>query len=220
MGDTNRKDADNVASSEEVKKALNSLPEINCDDFSGDKEAYRSAIDSKNIATCACVRDLKFNKTCEETITDLNLYNQALNQANSDICKGIKNESKRGACETASVSRVEFLGKQDPQYLADIYASAHNLQAIEEYEALLQDNPSDVDNLIALSIMYSEKGLKEQEMGNERSAFVLKALEAADRAEKLDPNNPEVYRARGYAYEIEPDEVKSIDSYNKAIELE
>lgn len=201
------------------EKIAGMLPKVECS-YASDKEAYQDAIKKANVNICGCVGNSKFQDICKDTTIDLALYNQAIDQLNSDLCVEIKEASTADACNKMVQSSVEHFKKEDPQYLAGVYATSHNEAAISSLEELLQSDPNNINNLVLLSLAYSEKALKEQEQGKDNSFYVNKSLEVITNAKKVSPNNSEVYRAEGYAYEIKPDIGLAIASYEKAIELD
>ncbi|MFH1183188.1 MAG: hypothetical protein V1690_02920 [Candidatus Moraniibacteriota bacterium] len=195
------------------------LPKIECS-FSNDQEAYTKAMESSNINACDCVSEETSRGKCKEAILDLNLYNQAIEQYNPDICNEIKEISIKQACATVVESGVNNLKEKDLQFLANVYANAHNSSAIQAYEKLLEAEPNNLGNLLALTLAYAEAGLKEQEQGGNQTLYVEKALAIIEKAKNLDANNAEVYRVEGYVYEIKPDVFKALSLYDKAIELD
>jgi tetratricopeptide (TPR) repeat protein len=193
---------------------------VDCGNYNTDQFASTKAIESVDINICECIKDNNFKAICRNTINDLGAYAEAIRQYNPKICDEIQDLERKEACTSVTVSGIEDLQKNDPQYLADIYASKHNEGAIFWYESLLQKDPTNIKNLIALSLSYAEKGLNEQEQGRDHNLYVEKALVMAERAGAIDANNAEVYRVKGYIYEIKPDYNQSIMSYNRAIELD
>lgn len=195
------------------------LPVLDCN-YANDKDVYKDAITNKNINTCSCIVEKVLQDKCKATVIDINLYDQALTQLDEKICEKIRNEIKQGACHDVIQSSISQLQKSDPEYLARIYVSAHNEKAVEELEQITQVDEKNVNVHIALSLAYAEKGLKEQEQGEDQLMYVEKSIKSAQKAIDLDKRNSEAYRVLGYAYEIKPDMTKAIASYDKAIELD
>lgn len=185
-----------------------------------DKKAYAKAIESYNIDICDQIVNQASKDNCKKMVFNVSLYHQAIKQYNPEICKEIQEAEIKEACIKVAESGVSYLKENDPQALARVYSNSHNAQAIQQYEKLLETEPNNVINLLALALAYAEAGLKEQEQGKNQLPNVEKALAAVEKAKKLEPNNPEVYRAEGYVYEVKPDLGKSLASYSKAIELD
>ncbi len=194
---------------------------VECPVFSNDQEVYQKAINSYDVESCFCIKNVSLKDNCKRVALDLSLYNEAVSQVNPNLCKDIVSESRKNACLSITKSNTESLDKQNPELLADIYSSSGNtLLAADQYEKLLLNDPNNINYLVSLSLAYSNSGLKEQESGGDQTVFVQKALNATDKAKKIDPNNSDVYRAEAYAYEILPDYIKSLMSYEKAIEID
>lgn len=96
------------------------------------------------------------------------------------------------------------------------YVDKHNNDKIIE---ILKDS-NKIDDIVLLVLAYAEKGLNEQEKGGSQDEYVNKALDIVDKAIKDNPGNSELFRAKGYVYEIKPDLNMAIDSYKKSIEFD
>lgn len=96
------------------------------------------------------------------------------------------------------------------------YINKHDNDKIIE---MLQDS-NDVNDVISLVLAYAERGLKEQEKGGSQDVDVSKALENVEKAINDNPNNSELYRAKGYVYEVKPDYTASVEAYTKSIEID
>ena len=190
-----------------------------CGKYTDDAKAYADAMENKSLDYCECINDTQTKETCFGVVKELNIYDQALTQADPQLCENIKESTRRDACVEVAQSKIDYLKKQDPQALADIQSLSHSEQVIGTLEELLKTDGENIKNLTQLALSYAEKGLKEQEQGGNQSVDVQKAIQTIEKAKELDPNNSEVYRVEGYIYEIQPDISKSILSYNKAIEL-
>ena len=194
------------------------LPVLTCT-YPDDQAAYTDAITKQNVNQCSCVKDEKLQEMCKFTTMDLTIYSEAVKQFDQKKCENIRDDSRKSACLMITKSGVDYLKENDPQYLVNINANAHNKDAIEGYESLLQSDPNNVKNLISLALAYAENGLKDQEQGKNQDMYVEKALTVIAKAKTIDANNSEVYRIEGYAYEIKPDYDRSLAAYNKSIEL-
>lgn len=87
--------------------------------------------------------------------------------------------------------------------------------AIISAQKLLKSNPNDIDALLVLAATYAQKGsitFKEEENAK-------LAIEYAQKALLVDPNNSEAYRIIGYAYEIQEKYEDAHINYDKAISL-
>lgn len=202
-----------------VEEVTGKLPELVCD-YENDQDAYKDAITSKNVNQCECVEDEKLKDTCKSASMDVMFYDRALAQLDPSLCEKINSEIQRGACEKVVTSSIEQLEKQDPQYLANVYATTHNEKAIEQLEKITAEDQETVDNFVSLALAYAEKGLKEQEQGRDQTPYVNKAFEAIESAKVIDENNAAVHRAEGYVNEIKPDFNAALALYTKTIELD
>ncbi len=187
--------------------------------FQDDGEAYSMAREKADLAYCDCIESVEMKETCLYRVQDVMTYNTALKQMNPSMCNEIKETVFKDSCSKVLASSVKHFEKENPQYLADVYAVAHSDEAILQYESLLEKEPNNVLNLISLSLSYAEKGLREQEQGRDQTPFVEKALATIEKAKTLDEKNPEVFRVMAYAYEIQPDYAKSQAMYNQALDL-
>ncbi len=195
------------------------LPKVECN-YGGDQKTYQAALDNREVGICSCIGEERIKEMCVRVTQDLALYGQAISQSNPDICNEITGEERREACFDMSQSRINYLRENNLQALADDYLFAHSDKAIGELENLIEENPDDSYNLLQLALAYAEKGLSEQEQGNDQAPYVEKALAMIERAKQINPEDSEVYSAEGYVYEIQPNFAKAIESYNRAIELD
>ncbi len=195
------------------------LPQITCN-FASDEAATDQAKQEKKIEFCACVKDFATQFQCKEAVANQNYFDQARQQFDATICNNIVDVLLAQSCRATVTSGIEYLREKDPQFLADVYSSVHNSLAIQEYEKLFEAEPNNLGNLLSLTLVYAEAGLKEQEQGRSQTPYVEKALATIEKAKAVAPDDSEVYRAEGYIYEIKPDIFKAIDLYTKAIELD
>ena len=212
-----KKPVSNLNVQQQKESDVKSVVEV-CD-YKDDQQAYRSSVDNKSMESCACIKDEYLNVACLDVVGDLMLYEEALRQVNSVLCDNIKDEGRKNACMEVVQSKVDYLQTKDPQALADMQAFSHNENAISTLEKLIEVDDKNIDNLIKLALVYAEKGLNEQGQGRDQGVYVQKALDLVERAKKIDKNNSNVYRVEGYVYEVKPDIIGAIQSYNKAIEL-
>ena len=202
-----------------VDEVTGELPELICE-YADDQEAYKDAIISKNVSQCECIEDDKLKDTCKSASMDVMFYDRALVQFDATLCERINSEIQRNACEKVVASSISQLEENNPQYLADMYAAAHNENAIGQLEKVVKGDQKNIDNFISLALAYAEKGLKEQEQGRDQASYVAKAFEAIENAKAIDKERSEVYRAEAYVNEIKPDYNAALVSYSKAIELD
>jgi len=144
---------------------------------------------------------------------------QALRALNPSICYEIEDGEKKNNCIERVKQNTENLREVNPVYLGSLFSQAGNYDdAISIYETAIMDKNEYVDirTYLALALTYSEKGIMEHQ---EKICFP-KALEWVDKAVDLEPNNPEVYRTKGYVYETKPDFFAAIDNYNKSLEID
>ncbi|XLQ20290.1 MAG: tetratricopeptide repeat protein [Candidatus Moraniibacteriota bacterium] len=195
------------------------LPVLVCK-YENDEDSFKDAVIEKNINSCDCVNDEKLKGICKETAMNVSFYDRALAQLDETLCEKISDEIQKDACYQVVQSSVDQFEKEDPQYLADMYAVTHNEKAIEQYESIIASGNNSVDNYISLALSYAEKGLKEQELGGNQSVYVEKAFKAVENAKEIDDKNSEVYRVEAYVNEIKPDYVMATQLYDKALELD
>ena len=195
------------------------LPELICN-YNNDQEAYADAITTQNVNQCACIKDETLVETCKSTAMDVMFYTNAINHIDKTLCDKINNQEQKKACILVVEDSIKQLTEKDPQYLAAMYASTHNENAITVYEKLTQEDQTNIDNFITLAISYAEKGLKEQEQGKDQTPYVQKAFQTIEKAKTIDQNNAEVYRVEGYINEIKPDHSAALTLYDKAIALD
>lgn len=194
---------------------------LNACGYASNEEAMQDAIDQVDVALCDCIeRSTNLKENCQTGVTDIALYLEAIEQNDSALCAPIDDIAKRTACVNIVDESVRRLTEDEPQFLADQLNIANNSDAIPLYEALLEGEPDDVTNLLALSYAYAHRGLEAQESGHSQVPDVEAALTLIERAQALEPENAEVYRAYGYAYEVLPDTLKAIENYDQAIALD
>ena len=195
------------------------LPVLECN-YKNGKEAYKDAITKKDVNLCDCVGEEELKNTCKTASMNVMFYDQALKQLDKTLCEKISSDIQKDACHKVVQNSINQFEKENPQYLADTYSNSHNEKAIGEYEKLTEIDKKNIDNYIRLALAYAEKGLNEQEQGNDQTPFVDKAFEAIEEAKKIDNRNSEVYRVEGYINEIKPDYTQAIIMYDKALEID
>lgn len=195
------------------------LPVLECD-YPNDQEVYKEAISKKDVNICSCIDEEKLENTCKLASMNAMFYNQALNQLDETLCEKINSDIQKDACHNVVQSSVKQFENEDPEYLARVYAATHNEKAIGELESVIESDENNINAHIALALAYAEKGLKEQEQGNDQIPYVNKAFEAVEGAKQIDDKNSEVYRAEAYVNEIKPDYTQALTLYDKAIELD
>lgn len=204
------------SSSEKAKKEVTQQKEKGECGFANDQAAYQKAKEDKDPLVCLCLGDEQVRIRCQEEAQNEIAFAQASAQFNGDLCALIKdNIELQDACEVVVSSGIEYLKQKDPKYLAQVFSQNNNYnQAIEILSELEKTESEDVEVTIDLALNYADKGLAEHKEGE----FVPKALALIEKAIALDPQNPEVYRAQGFIYEVQPDLNKSIESYNQSLE--
>lgn len=187
-------------------------------DFETDSEAYASAIENADMNICYCIEDEAQKSRCEISVSDALTYQKALATMDVHVCDDMVSPEGRDACKAVVNSSVEHFEETDPEYLAHTKATAHNEEAVSDYEAILETDPENLLVLVSLASAYAEQGLRAQENGENQMPYVEKALETIEKAKVLDPENAEVYRVEGYIYQIQPDYDAALLAYNTAIE--
>lgn len=188
--------------------------------YSSDDEAYIEATKKPDVAICDCIKDEEKISSCKDMAMNNELYSQAIKQYDPKICEGISVDEIGKSCLGATSSAVDYMKKNDPLRLANIYKVYHNEIAIEEFEKLASSDSKNIENFLSLAMAYAEKGLGEQEQGRDRAQYLDKAFDAINKAKVIDSNNSEVYRVEAYIYEIKPDLDKSLEMYGKSIQLD
>jgi len=203
----------------EQEEITGDLPVLECD-YENNQEVYKDAITKKDVNLCECVTEEKLKNICKGATMDVAFYDRALLQLDEELCGKINDDIQKDACYKVVQSSIEQFEEVDPQYLASLYSVTHNEKVIEEYEELIKSDEENIDNHISLAGAYAEKGLKEQEKGNDHMPYVHKAFEAIEKAKSIDEKKSEVYRMEAYVHEIQPDYNKAIIAYSKALELD
>jgi len=185
-----------------------------------DEKADLLSIEKSDIIYCDCIEDKNIKIACKQKSTDLSFYTNAIEQLDIELCKNIIDKKVKKKCEYSLNKELKRL-EGETLYLANKFQASHNLdKAIEQFEKLLESNPKKVEYMLNIAQVYAEKWLKQQEQWKDQIPYVEKALWWIEKAEKLDPKNPDVYRVKGYIYEIKPDPLKAISFYDKALELD
>ena len=144
---------------------------------------------------------------------------QAIKTLNPEVCQQIKDEEKKEDCIENVAKNAEYLEDTNPVYLGSLLFQAGNYdEAISVYEKAVAEGNKYVDirTYLSLASAYAEKGM----MWHQEKTSFPKALEWANKAKELEPNNPQVYKTIGYIYEAKPDVISAIDNYDKALELD
>lgn len=190
------------------------LPGLVCN-FSSDEEASKKAKEEKSISACLCIQDEQVKLRCQENAQNAAYFAQARAQFKNDFCALIKNNaSLKGSCEEMVASGIEYLKKQDPEYLANIYTQNNDYDKAIEILASSEKTKTDIAPMLSLALNYAGKGLMEHKEGE----YIPKAEELVNKALALNPESAEAYRVQGYVYEVKPDLFKSVESYNKSLE--
>ncbi|EKE11850.1 MAG: O-GlcNAc transferase [uncultured bacterium] len=145
-----------------------------------------------------------------EKETDLNLYKQALDEYDVNLCNKIKNESKKSECFSAIQNSTPTL----EQAIALSQKGSYNFQekdygqrAEKIFQSILE---KDKDNLNALLGMgYAYEIMQDYE----------KALSYYNKALALAPKNAAVYNRIGHMYDLSEGMEKAESFYKKSLEL-
>lgn len=178
------------------------------------------AVENLETQACDCLEDETSKADCRANVSELILFNNAISQFDANLCENIPTPETREACANILKSAESQLRTQDPFGIANVKANNNNLDAITDYEALLEKKPQDVDTLVSLGLLYAQKGLEEQESGRSQTPYVEKSLATIAKAKELSPLSSEVVRAEAFAYEIKPDIATALNLYDRAIELD
>jgi len=190
------------------------LPSVVCD-FASDGEASQKAKDAGDASYCVCVKNEKVKLSCQESAQNAAYFAQARAQFKSDFCALIKNDGNlKASCEALVSSGIEYLKKQDPGYLANIYTQNNDYDKAIEILAGSEKIKTDAALMLSLALNYAGKGLAE----HKEAEYIPKAEALVNKAIALDPNSAEAYRVQGYVYEVKPDFFKAVESYDKSLE--
>jgi len=185
--------------------------------FKDETVAFRKASESLNMFICDCIKSEGLKGDCQRSVMDLGYYDQALKQFDETICSNISDVSKKEACQSVVKSSVEHLKQADPGYLSSQYISSGKfLWAAVILENELKKDPNNIPNLVTLAIAYANIGLEK----HEEKVYGDKALKLLDEAIALKSDDPEIYRAQGYVYEVRNELMQAVGSYNKSIGLD
>ncbi len=200
----------NKAEKQEVKTFLG----VKCD-FASNEAAMQKAKEDKNVAACECIQEENSKFRCQEDAQNAAYFAQARAQFRNDFCAMIKNDdSLKASCEVMVSSGIEYLKKQDPEYLASVYSTSGNYDGAIAILSVSEKVKTEVSTMLSLALNYAGKGLME----HQENVYIPKAQELINQALKLDSNSAEAYRVQGYIYEVKPDIFKAIESYNKSLE--
>ncbi len=202
--------------SEEQKKLAEILPEIKCN-FSVDKDAFQKAIESSNLDYCSCIDNEKVKTNCYDRVSDSIYFARAVDQYDVNICDNIKETVQKNSCKKLVASAKQELQQEDPNQLAAIYLNSGNYsEAINVYSSILSNNGENVEILSNLALAYANQALST----HQEEDLIPQALELIEKAISIDSNNAELYRIRGYIYEVKPDLNLALESYEKALEID
>ncbi|MBU2028409.1 tetratricopeptide repeat protein [Patescibacteria group bacterium] len=187
---------------------------IKCD-FANDEAAIQKAKEDKSVAACECIQDEQVKFRCQENAQNAAYFAQARAQFKADFCALIKNnDSLKSSCEAMVSSGIEYLKKEDPEYLASVYSQNNDYDRAIEILASFEKTKTNIAPMLSLALNYADKGLTE----HKENEFFPKAEALVNKALALDSNSAEAYRVQGYIYEVKPDLLKSVESYSKSLE--
>ncbi len=211
----------NVKERGEKKNQVNIKVDDSCEYKEG-HEVFEKATEQQDTSICDCIEEseLKYRQYCKDSVMDVIEFKQAVFQLDDSLCNNIMVESGIEECRNVVNNKIKELKKEDPEYLAQVYLATHDERSIEVIEGILAKNKDDVEFMIQLSTAYAEKGLNEQNKGGDQTIYVNKALKLLEDAKAIDASKSEIYRVEGYVYEIKPDFVNAVISYDKALELD
>ena len=192
------------------------LPKQECN-FQDDEAAFDAAVEETDIFFCDCVKNEERKAVCKKVTMETKSFNQALAQYDTELCQQILDKERQKACLSVVQSGIDYIKNKDPQYLAVIYSQNNNFnKAVELYEGLIAQEPTNLAYPLGLASAYAEKGLME----HKESEYMNKALSLIEKAKAVNDKDPEVFRIEGYVYETKPDYEKALASYNKSLELD
>lgn len=193
------------------------LPEYDCE-YVDDALWFKEAMETKDLFVCNCIIDAEHKGICKEKVIDSLIYTRALRTYDETLCEEITDESTAEICKEATLGLIEYADfDSNPSQEAYIDSKALNFDdaiVILEEKITEVEGKDAVSDLLLLSITYANSYLFEHKLNNLEKAFA-----AVAKAELIVPNEPEVYRVKGFVYEVQPDLDKAIENYSKAIDL-
>lgn len=184
-----------------------------------DQAYFEIAIVNGDRDQCQCMKDTNTMQTCVASTEQAILYREAITQVDERICEGLVADVQREACLSVVKAKTEYLQKENKEQLSQTYLYNHNDEkAIAVLNDMLIKDQNDVASLISISFAYANQviygSLDEKQINDNNN----KALSSAKKAQKLDPKNPEAYRAEGFALEAAGELEKALDVYVLALE--
>ena len=180
---------------------------------------FQQAIENQDKSMCEKIIPKDIKKDCLKSLKRVIIYNEAINNLDKAKCNKIDNKEIQKSCKNLVEESVKQLKEQDKEYVDSILKANSKDELINNLEEQLKKYPNNIDIYLKLALLYADKWLKMQEAGKDQTPYVNKAFELLKKAQEIDPQDPEVYRVRWYAYEIKPDLQKAIDMYNKSISI-
>jgi len=116
----------------------------------------------------------------------------------------LKNDQKKVVTQQATTTNI-----------VNAFNTGSYDESLKLANTYLQKHPKDAQALVAKAIILANKGSVEFK----ENTYGQQALTVANQALKIDPQLPEAYYARGYAYEIQNEFSKAITDYEKALSL-
>jgi len=190
------------------------LPSYNCT-FEDDESAFAYAVDHKDLEACGCIADLNLYWMCQSSLRDILFYNRAIEVLDISICEEITNPSAKSACISIISDAEAQFSSEDPEYLAARYISAQDYDKAIELLGGLAEESNGTYSLTLLATAYANKGVFERD-----NASLASALDSINLAISRDSSDANLFRVKGFIYELLGDYDQSMENYNKAIGMD
>lgn len=188
-------------------------------ELENDQAYFEVALSKGDMSQCQCMTDVESKNRCLQSTEQAILYQQAIAQVDNRICAELKVEEQKNACNNVVNSKKEYLGSNNAEQLAYTYLYNHNdKEAIVILEKMLSKNNEDVKSLINVAFAYSNQVIYGSLTDEQKKSNINKALASAKKAQELDSNNSEAYRAEGFAYEAAERLDEALDVYISALQ--
>ena len=175
-----------------------------------------SVVVKGDMKGCDCLADTS-KVACRQAVSDNLFYVQAFSQSNPALCEKISAADIKAGCSNMINKKIIATKNGSPDSLLDSYMQSNNyVAALDLLKGLLVKDPTNIFYLNSAAIANAAQAL----VLHKEAELIPTALSFVEKAKKLDPNNPEVYRTEGYVYEIKPDIAKAIASYNQALKID
>ncbi len=191
---------------------LKSIPKVDCD---LNVPILMVALEKKDLIYCDCFSETDLRESCKINVMDSLLFDQAISKFNSDLCDSISSLDLVALCKISTNKAIDYMAIEDPNFLAyrQSMGNDYNL-AITTLEKNIDLNKNDIVALSSLSLAYANKALVE----HKENELLPLAIKTIDLAIALNPDYAELYRIKGFIYEVQGDYFSAINQYNISLQ--